>query len=83
MVANLGHEVIAREIDVKDVGAVTARERPEVTLVGLGKRLGRQRHAGCHADHDAQREADDRADCDGGAHAASMTAGAGQSQASM
>ncbi len=36
-VANLGHEVIAREIDVKDVGAVTARERPEVALVGLGQ----------------------------------------------
>jgi AmiR/NasT family two-component response regulator len=37
MVANLGHEVIAREIAVKDVGAVTARERPDVALVGLGK----------------------------------------------
>ena len=36
-VANLGHEVIAREIEVKDVGAVTARERPEVALVGLGQ----------------------------------------------
>jgi AmiR/NasT family two-component response regulator len=36
-VANLGHEVIAREIDVRDVGAVTARERPDVALVGLGK----------------------------------------------
>ncbi len=31
-----GHEVIAREIDVEDVGAVTARERPDVALVGLG-----------------------------------------------
>ena len=37
MVANLGHEVIAREIDVADVGVVTARERPDVALVGLGK----------------------------------------------
>ena len=37
MVANLGHEVIAHEIDVKDVGVVTARERPDVALVGLGK----------------------------------------------
>ncbi len=37
MVANLGHEVIAREIDVVDIGAVTARERPDVALVGLGK----------------------------------------------
>ena len=36
-VANLGHEVIAREIDVKDVGVVTARERPDVALVGLGQ----------------------------------------------
>ena len=32
----LGHEVIAREIDVEDVGPVTARERPDVALVGLG-----------------------------------------------
>ena len=37
IVAALGHEVIAREIDVKDVGAVTARERPDVALVGLGE----------------------------------------------
>jgi AmiR/NasT family two-component response regulator len=37
MVTNLGHEVIAREIDVADVGLVTAKERPDVALVGLGK----------------------------------------------
>jgi response regulator NasT len=37
IVAALGHEVIAREINVKDVGAVTARERPDVALVGLGQ----------------------------------------------
>lgn len=37
IVAALGHEVIAREIDVADVGAVTARERPDVALVGLGE----------------------------------------------
>jgi AmiR/NasT family two-component response regulator len=37
IVAALGHEVIAREIDVGDVGAVTARERPDVALVGLGE----------------------------------------------
>jgi AmiR/NasT family two-component response regulator len=37
IVAALGHEVIAREIDVKDVRAVTARERPDVALVGLGE----------------------------------------------
>jgi AmiR/NasT family two-component response regulator len=36
IVASLGHEVIAREIEVDDVGAVTARERPDVALVGLG-----------------------------------------------
>ncbi|HEV3129965.1 MAG TPA: ANTAR domain-containing protein [Solirubrobacteraceae bacterium] len=37
IVAALGHEVIAREINVQDVGAVTARERPDVALVGLGE----------------------------------------------
>ena len=37
IVAGLGHEVIAREIEVADVGAVTARERPDVALVGLGE----------------------------------------------
>jgi AmiR/NasT family two-component response regulator len=36
VVAGLGHEVIAREIYVAEVGAVTARERPDVALVGLG-----------------------------------------------
>ena len=36
VVVGLGHEVIAREIDVVDVGAVTARERPDIALVGLG-----------------------------------------------
>jgi AmiR/NasT family two-component response regulator len=37
MIASLGHEVIAREIEVDDVGAVTAREQPDVALVGLGE----------------------------------------------
>jgi AmiR/NasT family two-component response regulator len=37
IVASLGHEVIAREIEVNDVGEVTARERPDVALVGLGE----------------------------------------------
>ena len=37
IVVALGHEVIAREIDVEDVGEVTARERPDVALVGLGE----------------------------------------------
>ena len=42
IVVSLGHEVIAREIEVDDVGAVTARERPDVALVGLG---GSSEHA--------------------------------------
>jgi AmiR/NasT family two-component response regulator len=36
VVSGLGHEVIAREIDVTAVAAVTAREHPDVALVGLG-----------------------------------------------
>ena len=36
VVTGLGHEVIAREVDVKEVGAVTAREHPDVAFVGLG-----------------------------------------------
>jgi len=36
VVTRLGHEVIARAVDVKEVGAVTAREQPDVALVGLG-----------------------------------------------
>jgi AmiR/NasT family two-component response regulator len=36
VVAGLGHDVIAREVEVKEVAAVTARERPDVALVGLG-----------------------------------------------
>ena len=40
IVAALGHEVIAREIEVGDVGPVTARERPDVALVGLGASSG-------------------------------------------
>src|SRR5213595_1567941 len=37
VVSGLGHDVIAREIYVKEVGAVTAREHPDVALVGLGE----------------------------------------------
>ena len=37
VVISLGHEVIAREIEVQDVGPVTAREQPDVALVGLGE----------------------------------------------
>ena len=32
----LGHDVVAREIYVKEVGAATARERPDVAIVALG-----------------------------------------------
>jgi AmiR/NasT family two-component response regulator len=37
IVAALGHEVIAREVEVEDVGAVTGRERPDVALVAPGE----------------------------------------------
>jgi AmiR/NasT family two-component response regulator len=37
VVEGLGHEVIAREIHVSEVAAVTARLRPDVALVGLGE----------------------------------------------
>jgi AmiR/NasT family two-component response regulator len=36
IVVALGHEVIAREVNVESVGPLTARERPDVALVGLG-----------------------------------------------
>jgi AmiR/NasT family two-component response regulator len=36
-VVALGHVVIAREIDLEDVAALTDRERPDVALVGLGE----------------------------------------------
>jgi two-component system, response regulator / RNA-binding antiterminator len=36
VVIGLGHDVIAREIYVKEVGSTTARERPDVAIVGLG-----------------------------------------------
>jgi AmiR/NasT family two-component response regulator len=37
VVEGLGHEVIARSISVSEVAATTARERPDVALVGLGE----------------------------------------------
>jgi AmiR/NasT family two-component response regulator len=37
IVIGLGHEVIGPGIDIEDVGPVTARERPDVALVGLGE----------------------------------------------
>jgi two-component system, response regulator / RNA-binding antiterminator len=36
VIIGLGHDVIAREIYVKEVGAQTAREQPDVAIVGLG-----------------------------------------------
>jgi response regulator NasT len=36
VVIGLGHDVIAREIDVKEVASATTREQPDVALVGLG-----------------------------------------------
>jgi response regulator NasT len=36
VVIGLGHDVIAREIYVKEVGVLTAREQPDVAIVGLG-----------------------------------------------
>jgi AmiR/NasT family two-component response regulator len=36
VVAGLGHDVIAPQIEVSDVGPVTAREQPDVAFVGLG-----------------------------------------------
>ncbi len=37
VITGLGHEVIAREVDVRSVALVTAREHPDVALVGLGE----------------------------------------------
>jgi response regulator NasT len=37
VVKGLGHDVIASEIHVSEVAAVTAEHRPDVALVGLGK----------------------------------------------
>jgi AmiR/NasT family two-component response regulator len=37
VVVSLGHEVVARSIDVDQVAAVTSREHPDVALVGLGE----------------------------------------------
>jgi AmiR/NasT family two-component response regulator len=36
VVAGLGHDVIAPQIEVSEVGIVTAREQPDVAFVGLG-----------------------------------------------
>jgi AmiR/NasT family two-component response regulator len=41
IVAGLGHEVVAREVGVEDVGAVTRRERPDIAVVGPGESPGR------------------------------------------
>jgi response regulator NasT len=36
VVTGLGHQVVAREVDIADVAEVTEREHPDVALVGLG-----------------------------------------------
>ena len=36
VVVSLGHEVVARSLEVGEVATVTGRERPDVALVGLG-----------------------------------------------
>jgi response regulator NasT len=36
IVIGLGHEVIARELEVSDVAAATEREHPDLAFVGLG-----------------------------------------------
>ena len=36
MVAELGHDVIARELEVSEVAAATEREHPDLAFVGLG-----------------------------------------------
>ena len=36
VVSGLGHAVVARVVEVKDVGVITAREHPDVALVWLG-----------------------------------------------
>jgi response regulator NasT len=41
VVAGLGHEVIAGEIDLREIAALTAREEPDVALVELGLCLQR------------------------------------------
>ena len=37
IVAGMGHEVLTPQIEVSEVGSVTAREQPDVALVGLGE----------------------------------------------
>ena len=37
VVVEMGHTVIARELDIDEVGQVTRDERPDVALVGLGE----------------------------------------------
>ena len=37
VVEGLGHDVVARSVSVREVAATTARERPDVALVGLGE----------------------------------------------
>jgi AmiR/NasT family two-component response regulator len=36
MIAGLGHEVVAREVEVAEAEAIVAAERPDLVIVGLG-----------------------------------------------
>ena len=40
IVIGLGHEVIARSLEVEEVAAITAQTRPDVALVGVGSSSG-------------------------------------------
>lgn len=40
IVVGLGHEVIARSLEVGEVAAITAQRRPDVALVGVGSSSG-------------------------------------------
>jgi AmiR/NasT family two-component response regulator len=39
IIDGMGHDVVGREIDVSAVGALTAKTRPDVAIVGLGESL--------------------------------------------
>ena len=38
VISQIGHEVVGRETDENAVGALTTKTRPDVAIVGLGKK---------------------------------------------
>ena len=44
IVVGLGHEVIARSLEVGEVAAITAQRRPDVALVGVGSSSSQALH---------------------------------------